>query len=156
MTVVRTFHPEVRLKQIINEGVGVRAEAALERAELELQSIRENCVAAIDGKVERLIDLLSNGDREAFPAAYEISNEVFAEAGVFRIAELSAVAQSLCVLLSAHDPARVPLKAVSVHLDAMRALRKPEVADNLPLRKAVLAELRTLAAHFGDVERKAE
>jgi len=93
--------------------------------------------------------LLSTAGGEAgLEECYVASNEIFAEAGVFGLSELSAVAHSLCTLLSVPDRTKVPAAAVKVHVDAMRALRTPTVEQNETMRQAVLAELQSLARRF--------
>lgn len=151
---VRYFHPEVRLKKLLAEAGGVRAGVALERAAAGLQSIREDCLAAVDGKIGRLTELIASEEQDRFAMSYPLANEIFAEAGAFELHELSAVALSLCALLAAPDVARIPIKAITVHVDAMRALRKPEIAGSAALRKAVLGELQALAVRYGEVESK--
>ncbi len=142
MTIVRNFTPDVRLKKMLAEPGGVSVARALERATGNLETIRETCVAAIDAKVEQMAMLAQSQDQGRLDAIYRVSNEVFGEAGTFGLAELSVAAHSLCSLLSTADQAKVPLAAISVHLDAMRLLRKPEMAGDAAARGAVLAGLR--------------
>jgi hypothetical protein len=148
MTVVRRFFPDVRLKRLIAAGGGMRTCDALERAEHELGAIREDCLAGVDAKIERVFELAHEGEEAALEQCYMTSNEIFAEAGAFGLGELSAAAHSLCALLSAPERGRIPLAAISVHIDAMRALRTPQVERNDALRRAVLAELEVLARRF--------
>ena len=145
---VRTFHPEVRLKKLMAEGRGITAEQALRRADEGVLSIKDKCLEAIDKKIERLLVLGRSTDADAVDQCYQLSNEVYAEAGAFKLLELSAAAHSLCSLLATVEEGHVPPAAISVHVDAMRALRRPEVAGNEAMRKAVIGELRALAARF--------
>jgi hypothetical protein len=145
---VRKFYPEVRLKKLISAAGGIRVDQALERAERELESIREDCLAAIDAKIEAITTLARTGDEQSLRRCYAIANEVFAEAGVFKLEELSAAAHSLCSLLAEAGPGAVPAKAVVVHTDAMRALRSPAMADSREIRRAVLSELRKMVARI--------
>ncbi len=148
MSVVRRFFPEVRLKQLLASNNGIRADEALVRAGRNLDEIREACLLGVDAKIERLVELSAVGGEEASDQCYEAANEIFAEAGVFGLSELSAVAHSLCSLLSVTERAKVPAAAIKVHADAMRALRSPSVAQHQKVRQAVLSELQTLAQRF--------
>ncbi len=142
MTIVRKFTPDVRLEKMLAEPGGVSVARALERATGNLETIRETCVAAIDAKVEQMAMLAQSQGQGRLDAIYRVSNQVFGEAGTFGLAELSVAAHSLCSLLSTADQAKVPLAAISVHLDAMRLLRRPEIVGDAAARGAVLAGLR--------------
>lgn len=131
--------------RMLAEAGGMTAGQAIDRANDGLESIREDCLAAVDGKLSQLSTLLAaNGEGRGI-AMYKCANEVFAEAGVFGLAELSAAAHSLCSLLANVDEAKLPRAAIQVHIDAMRALRRPDVAGNTEARAAVLSGLRGLA-----------
>ena len=151
MTVKRSFYPEVRLKRLVGEAGGMRAADAVEQAALRLEDIRESCLAAIDAKIELVHGLAKVVDESGRARCYCISNEIFAEAGSFGLPELSEAAHSLCVLLSATERRAAPEAAIRVHVDAMRALRRPEIAGNKMLRAAVLKELQTLTARLAGV-----
>lgn len=143
---VRFFHPDVRLKRLMKQPGGIRAVDALDRADAAIDSIRDDCLLAIDAKIAAISAIKSQtGEGDA---RYVLSNEIYAEAGVLGLAELSDVAHNLCELLSLEGPAPVSEQAVGVHVDAMRALRSPAVSASSKLRRAVLAELHRLAAHL--------
>lgn len=144
--VVRRFYPEVRLKRLLSGVGGIRTQDALDDAERGLEGIRGHCLDAIDAKIEQIMHLAKSGAPGSVRECYTLSNEVFAEAGAFQLDELSAAAHSLCSLTSDPDSDNIPIKAIIVHVDAMRALRTPALADNRDLRRAVLAELRGLVA----------
>ncbi len=148
MAVVRTFVPEVRLKRLLATGDGIRTSQALERAGFQLDHIRADCLAAIDAKIERVFTHAQERSETGFEQCYVVSNEIYAEAGVFGLGELSAAAHSLCSLLSVQDRSKVPAAAIKVHIDAMRALRTPQVESSDTMRKAVLTELESLARRF--------
>lgn len=146
MTRVRFFHPDVRLKRLMRAPGGIRVGEALDRAEVAIDSIRDDCLLAIDAKIAAIAAFNHEGtDGES---RYVLSNEIYAEAGVLGLAELSDVAHNLCELLSLEGHAAVSEKAVGVHVDAMRALRSPAVSASSNMRRAVLAELHRLAAHL--------
>lgn len=148
MSVVRKFQPDVRLKTLLSEPGGVSMAQAIERATAGLDSIREECLVATDGKIESLAALAASNDPSRADKMYRLSNEIFAEAGGFGLGELSAAAHSLCSLLSINEAGPPPQAAIAVHVEAMRALRRPELAGDQAARSAVLAGLRGLAARF--------
>jgi hypothetical protein len=149
MSVVRRFRPENRLAKLIATPGGVTIADALQQASVELESIRESCMDALDEKL-RLLTLLNA--EPTTPARdesmYYISNEVFGEAGVFGLEELSSVAYSLCTMLDAGERAPTRGAIIRVHIEAMRALRHPDMAGDKTARAAVLAGLRGLTARY--------
>lgn len=145
MTNVRRFHPEVRLKKLLAEPGGMTAGEAIERADAKLEEIRGDCLSAVDDKLTELSALVKSDQPERGARMYRCANEIFAEAGTFGLAELSAAAHSLCSLLARTEDTKVPEASVKVHIDAMRALRNPDVAGNKAARAAVLSGLRGLA-----------
>ncbi len=148
MSVVRKFEPEVRLKKLLDQPGGVTAEQAIARAKEGLESIREDCLGATDQKIAALQALGAAGEPGYGEKMYRLSNEVFAEAGAFGLGELSAVAHSLCSLLAANEGRAPPRAPVLVHVEAMRALRRPELAGDKQARMAVLQGLRGLVTKF--------
>ena len=111
MTVVRKFHPEVRLKQLLQEAGGVTAHTALERAEGNLDAIREQSLSAVDAKIEAL-SAMARTAQQPGPDIYKLANEIFAEAGAFGLVELSAAAHSLCSLMAAAESRSAPRAAI--------------------------------------------
>lgn len=146
MSVIRKFHPEVRLKKLLAEPGGITVGVALERAGQNLETIKDECLRSIGDKVEQIHALSQVGDEPAFAACYRLSNEIFAEAGAFDLADLSEAAHSLCSLLSLPERSARTRAAIALHVDAMRLLRAPETAGHPALRKAVMEQLRTLTA----------
>jgi hypothetical protein len=145
MTVVRKFRPDTKLKVMLANKGGIRVREALERAQSNLDEIRDECLNALDVKLQEIA--ACRNDVLQRERCYRLSNEIFAEAGAFGLTELSDAAHSLCVLLGA-DAVSSEQKAINVHLDAMRALRRPNVAKNAALRGAVIAELRVLTVRL--------
>lgn len=148
MTVVRKFHPEVRLKKLLAEPGGVTIGQAITSATEKLEDIREHCLAGIDQKVAQLASLSLTRSDDNLETTYWVANEVFAEAGALGLSQLSAAAHSLCSLLAVSDQTQVPQSAIIVHTDALRALRNPSVADDKAACDAVLAGLRGLTARL--------
>lgn len=145
MTSVRKFYPEVRLKKLLSEAGGMTAGEAMERADAKLEEIRDDCLSAVDTKLTELSTLVRSEQVGRGARMYRCANEIFAEAGTFGLVELSAAAHSLCSLLARAEEAKLPEASVQVHIDAMRALRNPDVAGNKVARAAVLSGLRGLA-----------
>jgi len=146
MSTVRKFHPEVRLKKLLAEEGGINVAQALDRADERLESIRDQTLSALDQKLQRLADLANSSAAGRISEIYNCANAVFAEAGVFQLVELSQAAHSLCTL-TAEEGAPIPAAALNVHIAAMRALRTPAAVGDVDMRRALLTELRTLAAH---------
>jgi len=148
MSPVCKFYPEVRLKKIVAEAGGLTAADAIDRAQRSLEEIRDDCLAAVDKKIDAIAALATTEVNASLERVYQLANEIFAEAGTFGLNELSAVAHNLCNVVSA-PPGRRPLgEVVRVHTDAMRALRAPAMASDQALRGAVLTELRNLGARL--------
>lgn len=149
MTQVRMFHPEVRLKRLLAEPGGIKASEALARADQGIEDIRHACLVAIDRKIEEIAVLCAAPDDRSLDRGYVLANEIFAEAGVFGLSELSDAALNLCQLLAARDPDHtVPIEALSVHVQSMRALRTPAAEGSQALRASILHGLRKLNSKF--------
>lgn len=140
---VKMFHPPNSLRDLAGRPGGLSIEDALAGAEKGLDSIREECIAAIDAKIEGIARLLTaeGGDREA---AYRLANEVFSESGAFGLSALSQAAYSLCSLLCSPSGAKCQ-SSLRVHVDALFALRGPGDERS---RAAVLAGLNAVSARF--------
>lgn len=147
MTRARFFFPDVRLKRLLAEPGGMRVKDALERADEAIENVRDHCLVAIDDKIAT-IGAYEEGAPEQSSRCYVLSNEIYAEAGLLGLAELSDVAHNLCEVLSLGTQGGVSKRAVRVHVDAMRALRSPAVSSNHQLRAAVVAELHHLTARL--------
>jgi hypothetical protein len=147
MSLLRTFHPDIRLKRVLSEPGGIKISEALTCAEAGVESVRAQSLSAVDDKIEEIGVHAATSSDESLERCYVLANEIFAEAGIFGLSELSAAALNLCQLLSARDRERAfPTGALRVHVESMRALRSPAVAENQALRETVLSELRNLAA----------
>jgi len=150
--VVRTFHPENRLAKAISFAGGVTMAEALKRAEANVQVVRADCMAALDQKIAQIETLtsaaaFSSADAD-IRAVYALSNEILNEAGVFGLSELSEAGRSLCELTGAWRAGAPPLdlRAIAVHVAAMKSLRRPDVAADPAVRTAVLEGLRQVTA----------
>lgn len=148
MSVRRKFTPEVRLKKLLGESGGVKVRDALAAANAGIESLRGRCMTAIDVKIENIAQHARAGDQASLKACYRYANEIYSEAAMYELKELSAAAHSLCDLLSVGEIERVPAEAIRVHVDSMRVLRSPMMSDNAAMRETVLAELRALSKRF--------
>ena len=129
---------------------GVRIGAALDKAEQNLEAIRDDCVASLDGLLAELV-ALNGGGAPAPPddvrrEIYRIANEIHGMAGVFGLPELGQAAYSLCELVDRlatlgrwHQP------SVDVHLAALQLLRKPGSPEETA---KLLERLRALTGHI--------
>ena len=78
---------------------------------------------------------------------YALSNEILSEAGVFGLNELSEAGRSLCDLTGNwRAEIKLDIRAIAVHVAAMKSLRRPDVEGNPAIRAAVLEGLRQVTA----------
>ena len=139
---------------------GMTAEQALASASIELEAVRDQTMAAVDEKLERMSAWLKSPHDEEFDSAvHRLSNDVMNEGGAFGLTELANAAHSLCVFLDSGIRTPSRLKIIGVHLDAMRALRQPAVSGDASARAAVQRGLhdvvRRFAADDADAKQKA-
>lgn len=139
MTVVKKFYPKVRLRELMAAPGGVKVSEALSHAQANLDQARGGYLEAIDAQIAEI----SAPDIDP-GLLYQLSNELFGAAGLLELDELSAVARSLCVLLTeAAAPSR---EAVQVHINTMRALRMPALESDKAAREAILDGLSAVVA----------
>lgn len=145
---VKTFHPENRLAKLIKLPGGVTLADAMIRANRNLASVREACLAGVDEKLGAMEALISAAPPTPadLEAVYRFANEVFAEAGAFEQHELSAAAHSLCELTASDGPALRTWETVRVHVASMRLLRSPALAQDARQRQALVAGLQKISA----------
>lgn len=146
--IIRRYRAPNRISKLIRAPGGITIAAALDRAADALDEVRDKCVAAIDAKVERIARLAASPECD-YAEMYGLANEVFGEAGVFDMRELSTAAHSLCDLLDLNAGAQAHA-AVKVHADAMRALLHPDVSGDAARREAVLTGLHRVTARFSE------
>jgi len=148
--VVHIHRPENRLSKAIEGPGGVTIGEALARAEEGLAAVREECLSSLDIKIAEIESLISTGGPLLGPnirKIYALASEVLGEAGAFQLVELSEAGRSLCELtgVSSHD-AVLDVRAVRVHVEAMKSLRRPEIAGDSATRTAVLDGLRKVTS----------
>lgn len=139
---------------------GISAKQALASASIELEAVRDQTMAAVDEKLDRMSAWLKAPHDEEFDSAvHRLSNDVMNEGGAFGLTELANAAHSLCVFLDSGIRTPSRLKIIGVHLDAMRALRQPAVSGDASARAAVQRGLhdvvRRFAADDADAKQKA-
>jgi hypothetical protein len=137
-------------KLTARRGKGMTRDAAVERAEANVETLREKGVARIDELLES-IQVLHESFRDdpatGLKPLYDASNVVGGLAPVFGFQALGAAAYSLCELLSHfEDGLAVNLDAVKIHVDGMTVLRKQDLTG--PDEAAAIADhMARLVAH---------
>lgn len=155
-----SFQPENRLANALRKPGGVTLGEALARAERRLETVRDDCVAALDGKIEALAAIAAARDAAQAASAYAHASDIFSLSGTFGLKEFSEAAHSLCRLLDTcrekdgwssaaargREADSLMWQSVGVHIDALRTLRRPELSRDVAARAAVVEGLRRIAA----------
>jgi hypothetical protein len=148
MATVRYFRPINRLALAIEESGGRVATQLVADAERALEELRSECGAEFDTKIAAMdakIGMLSQAyDPTIIGDIYSLANQIFSEAGVFGAVELSSAARSLCALTSDYANARVDINILTLHVEAMKALRMASADTDAEVRTAVLNGLNEL------------
>lgn len=147
MKEVRYVRPENRLASLLIQPGGMKIATLLERAHEGVESMRASTLLAIDRKIEDIAGLVASADPHRFAVIRQYAGELFGDAGAFGLVEIAIAAGSLHDLLE-FDAAPPSTTAVNVHLDAIRALRRPSVSKDLASRQAVLEALHQLSHTF--------
>jgi hypothetical protein len=153
MTLSRIFKVENRLAKLARSPGGKTIDEAVASAEQRVESVREQCVAALAVKAEQL-GVLAAGDRvgaaeEMLDGLYNLSNAIFGVAGVYELDALAEAACSLCDLLHGfRNGEPVNWSAVDVHVDGIRLLASGKIAGSSEGAAAVMAGLRRVRARF--------
>jgi hypothetical protein len=148
MTRSLSFVPQQRLASLLRRGGGVSVDVAVQEAEQRVQALKDSCVGVLDSKIDQLGGMVA----ECAPPTrlYAASSEIYSLAATFEVTELSQAASSLCDLLTGtqtHSEAELK-RAVEVHLDALRTLRRPELSGDTAARIAVVEGLRQIALKY--------
>lgn len=150
MIPIKYYYPENRLAKLIRTPGGITVADALARATQNVEDLRGNYDAVLDGKIAELGLLAADDAVMATPdvlqAIYGLSNEIFCEAGSFGYIELSQAAYSLCEFLTRKRDHHQFIAGIRVHTDAMRLLRHPGVSEDATARIAVLQGLKRVSA----------
>jgi hypothetical protein len=152
--VVRTHRPANRLAAVVETRGGVTLSEAIERAEQGLEAMREDCMAVLDAKIAQIEACTAaaafSSKAGEIRKVYALANEILNEAGTFGLTELSIAGRSLCDLTVARrgDEA-LDVRAIRVHVEALKSLRRPEAHGDPKVRAAVLEGLRKVTAKLG-------
>lgn len=146
MTQVKKFHPPNKLAKLALQPGGMRAAQAVQQAQSNIDESRASYLDILDAKVRSIAEAASESPIDC-ERVHRLSNEIFSEAGAYGMKELSAAAHNLCVLVSEDDVTKLPA-IIKVHVDALRALRRPEInaAASAAAREAVVIGLRDLTS----------
>jgi hypothetical protein len=153
MTDARVFKVENKLAKIARLPGGKNINEAVFSAEKRIESVREQCVAALAIKADELAKAAA-GDRAGGANAtlerlYNISNAIFGVAGVYELGALAEAACSLCDLLQGfRNGEAANWSAVDVHVDGIRLLATGRSDGAM----SVLAGLRKVRARFAAPE----
>jgi hypothetical protein len=130
---------------MVGGATGITVAQALKAADRRLSDIKDDALAAIDAKIERLTALAWSTDPDRWTVIYRGANEIFALAGAFGLDHLSDTAYSLCCLLARGEELPAVEAAAIVHLEAMRALRRAaDSGADRSTRAEIVAGLRDL------------
>ncbi len=144
MTDVRFFRPENRLAKLLARPGGMTVATVLERAIEGIETLRAGTMTAIDLKIEEMVRECASSQPNRFDVIRQLAAELFGDAGAFGLGELSLAAKSLHDLVDTPG-AKPSARVIMVHLDAMRALRRPAVSGTPASRQAVLKALTQLS-----------
>jgi hypothetical protein len=146
------FAPSPRIVSLLRRSGGISVQEAISRAERRVEAVRDQCIAALDEKIDEASSCSASASDHAH--LYSLATEIYALAGAFGLKELAEAASSLCDLLSGEVRAAAGKvthgpkfrESVQVHLDALRTLRRPELSDDAAARAEVVRGLRRVAA----------
>ncbi|HVY87740.1 MAG TPA: hypothetical protein VG942_02675 [Hyphomonadaceae bacterium] len=128
MSSVRKFIPENKLAKTLEDRNGLLMTQAIQRAASNIEAVRDEHLAALDGKLDQLclVAAAATESHSANDAAqvYRLAREVLADAGIFGLKHMNRVAHSLCELMAAGDRHRHQWTGITVHVEAIQALRR--------------------------------
>ena len=135
---------ENRLAKLVQQPGGLKITEALHQAEVNLESVRDECLQTVDEKLAEIERLHASAPKEptdeVVEQIYRAANEIHGLAGVFGLGELGEAAFSLCEIVDRLRTAgRWNGASVEVHLFALRLLRHPDEHSD---RAAILDGLR--------------
>ncbi len=127
MSLPRVFKVENKLAKVVSRPGGKTIKEALRSAEQNIESVREQCMTALEEKADQLARIAA-GDRAdgamaTLDGLYDMSNAIFGVAGAFGLDALAEAACSLCdVIHRFRSGEPVKWSAVDVHVDGIRLL----------------------------------
>ena len=144
MTPIKKFNPPNKLAKLALQPGGIRAAQAVQQAQSNIDETRESYLEVLDAKVQDISDAATQSPIDC-DHVHRLANEIYSEAGAYGLKELSAVAHNLCVIVSEDDVAKLPA-VIKVHVDSLRALRRPELSASAAAREAVVIGLRDMTS----------
>lgn len=149
MSKVQKFMPENKLAKTIADPSGMLVTQAIAKASANIEQVRDVHIAALEEKLEQLSEIAATAMKthtaEDAAQLYRLAREVLADAGIFGLKNISRAAHSLCELMSAGDRHRFQWAGVTVHVEAIAALRKQGRAAGGPDVDAMLAGLEKIS-----------
>ncbi len=144
MSEARVIYPRNRLADMIDRSEGVSIADALARAHDNLESVREECGAAIDqmvGDLRAMVERLEPAPSDdSLRQMYELSNEIVGVAATLDLRDVSRAAYSLCELIDRHRTRGTwSQRSARVHIEALQLLREP--GGNAAGRESILSGL---------------
>ena len=138
------------LGKLIGDPGGSKLADMLKRADENLESIRADCLNALDRHLDGIAQLRAEAGGEPSLAVkdsiYQLSGEIHGVAGVFGFEALGEAAFSLCELTDRlRRSGRWAQDAIDVHIGALRLLRHPESLGDAAV---VLGGLRQVLERF--------
>jgi hypothetical protein len=127
MSLPRVFKVENKLAKVVSRPGGKTIKEALQSAGTNIESVRDQCMTALEEKAGNLARI-AGGDRgdgamATLDRLYDVSNAIFGVAGAFGLEALAEAACSLCdVIHRFRSGEAVRWSAVDVHVDGIRLL----------------------------------
>lgn len=160
MSTVKRIKVKNRLAAVVRTPGGKTVAEAVHAAETGLESIKDECLDALDATLadmSRLAAAMKTAPSRAdIDQLYGYSNDLIGVAGVFSLNAVGDAAYSLCELLDGLiETATWNWPAVEVHLNGLKLLRM--LGENIgeAERDQVLAGLRAVTKRIGPVETEA-
>jgi hypothetical protein len=130
MSKVKRIEWSNRLGRMLKDPGGITVRKALEQADENLESIREQSLAAIDARLEQIQACNRAAGKDPTEAAkaeiYAHANEIHGVAGTFGLHQMGEVAFSLCELVDRlRERGAWSSQGVEVHVAALRLFRTP-------------------------------
>ena len=152
-----SFQPERTLRSKLRKPGGVTMEQAVARANGRLEAMRDAKVSAVDEMILALATDMEPVSTDA-DMYFEIT-DIYALAGSFGLRHVGQAAKSLCELIEANDDADEEMvvsdkraaalkNAVRVHVESLKALRRPEMLENEAGRELLVTGLESVVAHL--------
>ena len=153
-SVVKVIPVKNHLGQLLNKPGGIKREEALENAEKNVESLREEFVAAIPGEVTALEDLfavanMSGLSAELLMGMLQRASQLLTLSGTFGYDLLDTVVRRFCDFVAGMiDKGLTDTVPVGIHLRAMRLLCPGNADLSLEEAERMLGSLAALHDHY--------